>query len=133
MARLRCPSFHPQAPISRLFSYLRLLFHLKASLQEVDLPPCTTNAHNLPVPVDPDALCRLLVKLGRRLRPRLPDDREWLEEGSIEAISDSPVDAGEVADILVGMKGNLKVAIKHYRFYSSSDPIPTYTVSIPNI
>jgi len=129
MTRPQRSSFYPRASISRLFFHLRLLFHLKASLQEVDLLSYTPNAPDQSVPTDPDALCRLLVELGRHLRPLLPSDREWMEEGAIEVVNDIPVDAGQFADVLVGMKGSLRVAIKHYRFHSSSDYLPAYVVS----
>jgi len=132
MVRLQRLSFRLKASIPRFFSHLRLPFHIGASVEDGWLP-YTTDVPDQPTPTDPDALCGFLVELGRHLRPLLPDDREWLEEGTIETIGDSPVDAGEVADILVGMKGNLKVAVKRYRFYSSVDFLPTYMVSIPNI
>ena len=71
----------------------------------------------------------LLVELVLQLRPLLPDDCEWLEEGVIELASDCPVDAGEFANILLGVRGNQRVAVKHYRIHSSSSYFPIYTVN----
>jgi len=133
MTRSQRSFFYPHTSISRLFFHLRLLFHLKASFQEVDLLSHTPNTPDQSAPTDPDALCRLLVELGRHLRPLLPSDREWLEEGAIEAVNNIPVDAGQVADVLVGMKGSLRVAIKHYRFHSSSNYLPAYVASASSI
>lgn len=41
-----------------------------------------------------------------------------------------PIDAGQVANIFVGMRGNIKVAVKCYRFYPSSGYLPAYMVRI---
>ena len=81
-------------------------------------------------PTDTEAECELLVEFVRKLRPHLADDYEWLEEGTIELVGGSPVDAGEFANVLVGMRGDQMVAIKHYRIYSSADYMPTYVVSV---
>ena len=74
--------------------------------------------------------CELLVEFVLQLRPLLPDDCAWLGDRSIELVSDCPADAGEFANILIGMMGNRKLAIKHYRICSSSDYFPTYMVSV---
>ena len=80
-------------------------------------------------PTDPNTPSELLVELVLQLRPLLPDDREWLEEGAVELAGDSPVDAGEYSNILTGMRGGQRVAVKHYRICSSSDYFPTYIVN----
>ena len=70
-----------------------------------------------------------LIDLVSRLPPLLPDSCEWLEQGALSVVGEHPVDAGSVADVWVGMMGHRKVAIKSYRYYSSSDYLPTYVVS----
>ena len=80
-------------------------------------------------PADRNA-CELLVEFVLQLRPLLPDDCAWLGDRSIELVSDCPVDAGEFANILIGMMENRKLAIKHYRICSSSDYFPTYMVNV---
>lgn len=80
-------------------------------------------------PTDPIPSSELLVELVLQLRPLLPDDCGWLEEGAIELAGDYPVDAGEFANILLGVRGNQRVAVKHYRIFSSSNYFPTYKVN----
>ena len=77
----------------------------------------------------PGALHEHITNLVSHLPQLLPDSCEWLEQGSLEVVGDHPVDAGGVADVWVGMMGVRKVAIKSYRYYSSSDYLPTYVVS----
>ena len=126
---LRLPS-----SLSRLFIYIRLLFHTKASPEgarpsspAADAPDQVDPSVPNYFPTDPAALCDLLDKVARHLQSRLPDC-EWLEEGEIKFTTVRPVDVGEVADIFVGMRENRKVAVKCYRFYQSSDYLPTYMV-----
>lgn len=136
----RNSSPHPQPPISRLLARLGLLPRPCAPLNGANLPsPATDVLHqqgtstleiDQGLPTDPDVLCELLVELVSHLQPLLSGDCEWLKEGAIEVTDDRPVAAGEVANIFVGMKGNHKVAIKHYRFYSTSDYLPTYIVGV---
>ena len=78
---------------------------------------------------DPGALCEHLVGLVSNLRPLLPAGCGWLEQGSIEVVGEHPVDGGGVADLWVGRIGNRKVAIKAYRYDSSSNCSVAYTVS----
>ena len=126
---------------SRLFTYLCLLPHLDIPLEQAtdsssypaDAPdqqvqPMAETA--LKLTTDTGALSELLVELVPQLRSLLPHSCQWLEEGAIEVICDRPINAGEVADILVCMIGDQKVAIKHYRFHSSSDYLPAYMVSV---
>ena len=71
-----------------------------------------------------------LIDLVSRLPPLLPDGCEWLEKGALQVIGEHPFDAGSIADVWVGLMGNRrKVAIKAYRYCSSSDYLPTYVVS----
>jgi hypothetical protein len=133
-------SFHHKAPFSRLLASLRLIFHPKTLLEEVNVPPCTTNvpdqSESFPpdsigqsFPIDPDAQCEHLIDLVSHLQSLLPGSCEWLEQRALEVVGEHPVDAGGVADVWLGMMGNRKVAIKSYRCYSSSDYLPTYVVS----
>jgi hypothetical protein len=126
--------------ISHLLAYLRLLPRFDGPLNGASSSSDTSDALLLlssPVPefdqwfpTDPDQLCELLVELVLQLRPLLPGDCYWLEDGAIEILSDCPVAAGEFTNILIGRMENRKVAIKHYRIYSSSDYFPTYTVNV---
>ena len=84
--------------------------------------------HSVP-PLDPAVLLERLIDLVSRLPPLLPDSCEWLDQGAVEFVGGRPVDAGSVADVWVGMMGNRTIAIKSYRYYSSSDYLPTYVVS----
>ena len=139
MASLRLSSFRLPASLSRLSAYIRLLFYIKASLGGTGPSSHTANTpgHAAPIvlefdqssPTDPAVLCDLLDELTRNLQSRLPGC-EWLEEGAIEFIGDRPIDAGQVANIFVGMRGNIKVAVKCYRFYPSSGYLPAYMVRI---
>ena len=139
MTSLRLSSFRPSVSISRLSAYIRLLFHIKASLEGTGSSSHTPNTPDqadqaIPEfdrssPTDPAVLCNLLDELTRNLQSRLPGC-ELLEEGVIEFIGDRPIDAGQVANVFVGMKGNRKVAIKCYRFYQCSDYLPAYMVRI---
>ena len=80
-------------------------------------------------PTDPGALGDHLIDLVAHLRPLLPAGCGWLEQGSPEVFWGQPVDAGGVADIRAGKIGNRKVAIKVYRYDSSSNYSVTYAVS----
>lgn len=132
-------SFCPKAVISRLLAYLRLLPHLDSSLKGANLSSRTSDVHNPPsppisefdqwFPADPDALRELIVEFVLQLRPLLPDDCDWLEDGAIQFDNGHPVDAGGFADILVGMIESKKVAVKYFRIYSSSDYFLTFMVN----
>ena len=82
------------------------------------------------LPTESDALSEFLVQLVSHLQSSPQFDCEWLGEGEVEVVGRGPVDAGEFADIFVGMRGTCKVAIKHYRFNSSSNHLSTYMVSL---
>lgn len=71
----------------------------------------------------------LLLTGGSRSIPRIVSP-SWttIEEGTVGFVGDRPMDAGEVANTYVDMKGNHKVAIKCHRFYPSSCCLPTYVV-----
>lgn len=81
------------------------------------------------LPIDPGELCEHLVNLVSHLPSLLPDDCKQLEQGTLEVVGERPIDAGDVADIWVGKMGNRKVAIKSYRYCSTSDYIPIFVVS----
>ena len=126
---------------TRLFTYLCFLPHVSTSSTSGggDSPSHPTDAPDQPgqpapeiefgLPTNTGALGDLLVELVPQFQSLLPDTCKWLEEGAIEITCDRPADAGEVADILVGMMGHQMVAIKRYRFHSSSDYLPAYMVS----
>ena len=128
---------HPS--VSRLLAYLLLILHLDSQPEGGNLSPHTNRDQpdsstpeiyqGIP-PANTGARSEPLVELVSRLQPLLPSDREWLEEGTIEPAGDFPVNAGGLADILVGMRGSHKVAVKRYRIFSSSDYLPTYTASV---
>lgn len=131
---------HSKNPFSRLLTFLRLVLHPNSPLEVVDTSSPTTSAPdqssvppppgvNRSPPIDPDALREHLIDLVSHLPPLLPDSCKWLERGDLEVVGGLPIDAGGVADIWVGMMGNRKVAIKSYRYCSSSDYLPTYVVS----
>ena len=133
-------SLHPKVPFSRLLTYLRLISHPKALLERVSVPSPTVDAGqsesfpieiDQPFPISYGALCEHvhLVDLVRHLRSLLPSGCEWLEQGALEVVGEHPVDAGGVADVWVGKMGDRRIAIKAYRFYSSSNYLPTYLVS----
>ena len=72
-----------------------------------------------------------LVDAVQNLGPFLPTGCELLGQGDLKIVGSSPVDAGGFADIWVGeMDDGTKVAIKSYRYYSSSSCLPTYLVSV---
>jgi len=129
----------PGGPLSRLFLSLRLIFHSKTSLGGVNIRSPTADvpdrsglapqAVDRSLPMDPDEVCEHLIDLVSRIPSLLPDSGEWLERGVLEVIGGHPIAAGDVADIWVGILGNRKVAIKSYRYSSSSNYMPTYVVS----
>ena len=142
MAHLRSKRspFLLRGSFSYLLASLRLVFHPKTLLEGVDpVPYYTTDVPNRPEHfppepdrsplTDPDVLCEHLVDLVRHLRPLLPGSCEWLGQGSLEVVGDHPVDAGGIADVWIGKVDNRRVAVKSYRFHSSSDHLPTYMVS----
>ena len=131
--------FHPKNHFLRLLTSLRLIFHSNTRLEEADIPSRTTSVPdqlvspllgvNRSLLIDPDALREHLIDLVSHLPPLRPDSYKWLEQGDLEVLGERPIDAGGVADVWVGMMGNRKIGIKSYRYYSSSDYLPTYVVS----
>ena len=103
------------------------------------MPPCAADVHSQSesfqpeadqlLLIDPGAVCEHLVDLTHHLRSLLPDSCEWLEEGTLEVVGEHPAYAGGVADVWAGKMGNRKIAIKAYRWCSSSNYLPTYVVS----
>jgi len=131
--------YRPKDTLSCLLASLRPVFHPKPSLGGGDIPSHTTGRSNQLVPsgpkvdrslsADSSAVREHLIDLVSHLPPLLPDSCEWLEEGALKIIGKRPIDAGSVADVWVGVMGSRKVAIKSYRYCSSSDYLPTYMVS----
>lgn len=112
---------------------------LNNSPKPLDLFTSPTNAPDQPDPPMPeieqqlptgsDVSCEHLVELVLHLRPLLPGC-EWLEEGTLEFLGDFPIDAGDFVNTLVGVRGNRRFAVKHYRLHSSSSYFPTFIVSV---
>jgi len=131
-----------------LLIYLRLLFYPQgtppsrgARHDRCDMPSHTIDAldHSLSLPPDIDLSPvnntgtppEHLVDTVRNLGPLLPIGCELLGQGDLKIIGSSPVDAGGFADIWVGERDDgTKVAIKSYRYYSSSSCLPTYLVGV---
>jgi len=142
------PPFHARDIFPRLLMYLRLLFHpqgtppfrdaqhdrcgmtsravdplghLLSLLSEIDLSSLS----------DPGTPPEHLVDAVRNLGPFLPTGCELLGQGDLKIVGSTPVDAGGFADIWAGERDDgTKVAIKSYRYYSSSSCLPTYLVSV---
>ena len=129
LLRSKHSSFRPKGPFSRLFTYLRLVFHRKTPLEEADTPLRTADVPCQSLPVEPDMVCEHLVDLVTSLRSLLPGSCRWLERGTLEVVGEHPIDAGGVADVWAGKMGGRKVAIKVYRCFSSSNCLPSYVVS----
>ena len=122
-----------------LLTSLRPAFHPKPSLGGGDIPSHTTGRSDQLVPSQPkvdhslsagsSAVREHLIDLVSHLPPLLPDSCEWLRKEALKVVGRHPIDAGGVADVWVGVMGDHKVAIKSYRYDSSSDYLPTYMVS----
>ena len=138
---------HARDTFPRLLMYLRLLSHPQGT------PPSggpqhdwssmpsrivDTLDHSLPLPPEidfppmdsPGTPPEHLVDAVRNLVPFLPVGCEQLGQGDLKIVGSSPVDAGGFADIWVGERDDgTRVAIKSYRYYSSSSCLPAYLVS----
>ena len=132
----------------RLLIYLRLLFYPKRNPHSgggqhdwCGVPYCAVEAlDHLPLrppeidlsPMnDPGTPPEHLVDAVRNLRPFLPIGCELLGQGDLKIVGLSPVDAGGFADTWVGERDDgTKVAIKSYRYYSSSGCLPIYLVGV---
>lgn len=66
------------------------------------------------------------VNLASQLWLSLPANCRRLRQQDLKVVGTRPIDAGSFADIWVGMMGDRKVAVKSYRYYSSTD-CTTYT------
>lgn len=98
-----------------------ILDHLPPRLPEIDLFPMN----------DPGTPPEHLVDAVRDLRPFLPIGCELFGQGDLKIVGLSPVDAGGFADTWVGERDDgTKVAIKSYRYYSSSGCLPVYLVGV---
>ena len=124
---------HHRDSLTRLFTSLRRLSHLRGPLEWIDAPSTTTDALDqfgpLEIDIDPDTLRVHSFDLVLRLQESLPADCKWLDEATIQVDGEFPKAAGGTANVWVGIMGVRKVAIKSYRCYSSSDWLPNYVVS----
>jgi hypothetical protein len=123
--------FHPQgAPPSRGTQYdwcgmpsrtVDALGHWLSLPPEIDLSPMNS----------PGTPPERLVEAVRNLGPFLSVGCEMLGQGDLKIVGSRPVDAGGFADIWIGERDDgTKVAIKSYRYYSSSSCLPIYLVSV---
>jgi hypothetical protein len=132
----------------RLLVYLRLPFHPQGtppsggaqhgwcsmSSRAIDAPD---HSLSLPPEIDlspvnnPGTPPEHLVDTVRNFGPFLSIWCKMLGQGDLKIFGTSPVDAGGFADIWVGERDDgTKVAIKSYRYYSSSSCLPIYLVSV---
>lgn len=70
-----------------------------------------------------------LVHAVQSLKPFLPTGCELLGQGDLNIMGSRPVDAGGFADVWVGERNGVTVAIKSYRYYASSGRLHIYLVS----
>ena len=88
---------------------------------EVDLSSMTNS----------DTPLERLVAAVWNLRPSLPIDCELFGEGNPNVVGPYPIGAGGFADVWMGkMNDGTTVAIKSYRYYSSSSCLLIYMVSV---
>ena len=144
------PKHHPSHSrdnFSRLLMHLRLLVHPQRTSpargvqdeRRGTVPhPTAALDHSLSLPpeadlssiTDPGTPPEHLVTAVRNLRPLLPIDCELFGQDDLCIVGSHPIDAGGFADVRVGkMNDGTMVAIKSYRYYSSSGCLPIYMVS----
>lgn len=71
-----------------------------------------------------------LVDAVHRSKQLLPIECELLGQGDLKILGSRPVDAGGFANVWKGKKKDgTMVALKSYRYYSSSSCLPVYAVS----
>ena len=132
---------------SRLLVYLRLLVHPQGASpsrgvqdERRGMVSQTAGAldHSLSFPpevdlsaiTDPGTPPEYLVAAVWNLQPLLPIDCEMFGQDDLCIVGSHPIDAGGFADVRVGkMNDGTTVAIKSYRYYSSSSCLPVYMVS----
>ena len=124
-----CPFFRPQKTPSRSthhdwYSMSSLPFdalgHSPSLPPEIDLSPTNNSS----------STSEHFVDAVQNLTPFLPNGCEMLGQGDLRIASSRPINAGGFADVWVGEKDGTKVAIKSYRYYSSSSCLPIYLVSV---
>jgi len=139
--------FHARDTFSSLLAHLRLLFHPReaSSSRDVqrewsDVSSCTVGPpdqpQSLPSEIDlspmtnPSTPPEHLVDAVRNLKPFLQIGCRMLGQGDLKVDGSRPVDAGGFVDVWVGkLNDGTAVAIKSYRYYSSSSCLPIYLVS----
>ena len=124
-------SLRSKCPLSRLLTFIRLIFHPDTSLKGTNPTSCPIDGpvqsellppeFDLSPQTDPNTLCEHLVGLVCRLRSLLPDSCRWFGQGALEFVGEHPIDTGGTADVWAGKMGHRTVAIKAYRCYSSTD------------
>ena len=79
---------------------------------------------------NPSTPVEQLVDAVQNLKQFLPDGCELFGQGDLKIIGPYPAGAGGSADIwLAEMSDGIRVAIKSYRYYSSSSRLSVYLVS----
>jgi len=134
--------------LPRLLIYFHLLFRPQVTPPPRDaqygwcgMPSRTTGAldHSLSLPPEVDLSPvnntgtppEHLVDAVRNLGPFLPNGCELLGEGDLRIVGSTIINAGGFADVWVGERDDgTKVAIKSYRYYSSSGCLPIYLVGV---
>ena len=138
---------HPRDNFSRLHMYLRLLVHPQGTSPSRSVQgqwrgtvshPAGALDHSLSLPpevdlssiTDPGTPPEYLVVAVWNLRPSLPIDCGLFGRDDLSVVGSYPIDAGGFADVWLGkMNDGTMVAIKSYRYYSSSSCLPIYMVS----
>lgn len=117
--------------LTRFFQSLPVSLHPNLSrLRGVDEPDQPESSElELSLQTDPEVLRGDLLDLSLRLQVLLHSIWQWMKQEALEVDGPFPVVAGRSADFWRGRMGELEVAIKSYRSYSSSDCLLTYVVS----
>ena len=107
-----------------------------------EIHSCFCEAHGqlglLALEIDPSpivnpvggALPEHLIDVVHNLKPLLPVGCELLGLGELKTVGSRPIDAGGFADVWIGERNDgTMVAIKSYRYHSSSSCLPGFSVS----
>ena len=133
--------------VPRLLLYLRMLFRPKGTPSrgtrhdQYPMPSRAVNASDHSPSLPPEinlsptnnssTSSEHFVDAVHSLRSFLPDECEMLGQGDLKIFSSCPINAGGFTDVWVGERDDgTKVAIKSYRYYSSSSCLPIYLVSV---
>ena len=119
-----------KASLALLFASIPLLSCFKSGPRLADGPDQLESSElELLFPADPEAQRADLLDLLLCLQESLPTGCRFLEQGALEVVGQSPVDAGGIAEVWEGRMDGHKVATKSYRCYLASDRLLTCVVS----